>query len=252
KRILYTGDITYESLLLETDELPQCDILIIDCAYASRNIIQKKSYEKLAKLAEKTTGNNGHLLLPVPANGRGIDMYLYLLKQGLNILADASVIKNTEKLKKETAWIRETDLWKSKDEDVKVIGEQNIIPDKPSVILVSDGMMTTARSKAYYELIKDDKNSLIVITGHSAKGTLANSLQDKDYRRNNRIAVKVGNLTIKVHLDERDVIKTVKHTKPGKVVLFHAKKENCRGLREKLAEMKIETLCSTEEKMTAI
>ncbi|MBQ4254052.1 MAG: MBL fold metallo-hydrolase [Erysipelotrichaceae bacterium] len=252
KRILYTGDITYEGLLLETDSLPECDILIIDCAYASRNIIQKKSYEKLARLAEKTLGNGGHLLLPVPANGRGIDMYLHLLSHGFNILVDAAIIKNTDKLRSETGWIRETDLWRAESDNVTIIKKENIIPDKPSVILVPDGMMTTARSKAYYELIKNDKNSRIVITGHSAKGTLANSLQDQEYRRDNKIAVKVDNLTIKVHLDERDVLKTVRMCKPERVVLFHARKENCRELIEKLREMKIETLCSTEEKMTVI
>ena len=250
RKVLYTGDFTYDGLLLQTDELPECDILIMDCAYASRKVDQRKNYEKLARLAEKTLKNKGHLLLPVPANGRGIDMYLYLEKLGHNMIVDSSVINNAHKLKEQTAWIRDTDLWKENNEHTSIITGEIIKPAEPSVIIVPDGMMTTARSISYFELLRDEPNSLVVITGHSAKGTLANSIQDDDYCQENGIKVRVENLTIKVHPDEKDVVDTVKKAHPEAVMLFHARQEKCGRLKRKLVCQKVDIACSLDETIT--
>ena len=247
RRILYTGDLTFEGLLMAADELSECDVLIIDCAYASKFVSQKESYEKLADIARSTLNNGGNLLLPVPANGRGIDMYLYLKKQGLNILVDAAVIRNTVDLSQKTEWIRKTDLWSDLEDIVTVIGKDIIKPEVPSVIIVPDGMMTTAKAQGYYELLRDDPSSRIVITGHSAKGTLADSIQIEEYRRDNNIFAGVEKLTIKVHPDEDDVVDLVRRTKPEKVMLFHAKEKNCVELKKKLRNMGKEVFCSVRK-----
>ncbi len=244
KRILYTGDITFDGLLMAADELPECDILIIDCAYASKFINQKNSYEKLAEIALNTLSNGGNLLLPVPANGRGIDMYLYLKKQGLNILVDAAVIRNTVDLRRQTEWVKESDLWSDCEDVVTVTGKEPVRPEVPSVIIVPDGMMTTAKAQGYYELLRNDSKSRIVITGHSARGTLADSIQIEDYRKENNILAGVEKLTIKVHPDEDDVVDLVRKTKPEKVMLFHAKEKNCTELKKKLREKGKEVSCS--------
>ena len=244
KRILYTGDITYDGMLMAADELPKCDILITDCAYASKFIDQKESYEKLADIAGNTLKNGGHLLLPVPTNGRGIDMYLYLKKQGFNILADSAVIRNATALRQETSWLKETDLWSDPEDNVTVIDKEIIRPEVPSVIIVPDGMMTTFKAQSYYEMLRNDPSNRIVITGHSAKGTLADSIQLAEYRRENNVLAEVEKLTIKVHPDEDDVVDFVRKTEPEKVMLFHAKEKNCTELKRKIRNMGIEVSCS--------
>ena len=75
--LLYTGDTCFDSLLLKADEMPACDILITDAAYAARSIDQKQQYENiLASVIRRSAKWNR--AAPVPSNGRGIDLFLSL------------------------------------------------------------------------------------------------------------------------------------------------------------------------------
>lgn len=242
--LLFTGDLTYDSLLLEADPLPEAEILIIDSAYAGKTLDQSAQYEKLLESARTVTAEGGKLLLPVPANGRGIDMLVYLSRFGLPLYAENNIIKNTAALAAEHAWIRPFSMPETGFTAVSGANRAELLaPDRPGVFLFGDGMMTSAVSAEYFAAVRDDKRSRVIISGHSAKGTLANRLLSEEFRRENRIQASAEHLTIKVHNDEADVLALTEKVRPGKVMLFHSKASACGSLLDKLSAMGIKALC---------
>jgi Cft2 family RNA processing exonuclease len=74
---LYTGDFSAESMLYAHDPPPPASTALMDCSYGSYDAPLAACWNKLAPFVER-----GPLLLPVPANGRGPDIALALLRHG--------------------------------------------------------------------------------------------------------------------------------------------------------------------------
>lgn len=247
KSLLYTGDLTYDSLMLEADRLPNADALIIDSAYAGLVLDQDTQYEKLLRKAELVTEAGGKLLLPVPANGRGIDMFVYLSRFGLPLYAESSIIQNTAELSKQKCWVKPFELPVSGFTAVDKVNRTSVLEDGSGVYLFGDGMMTSPVSRQYFDAVKTDPRSAVIISGHSAKGTLANQLLDENFRTENGIAVSAEHLTIKVHNDEEDVLNITEKVRPKTVMLFHARGERCTGLTGKLTARGITAVCGVNQ-----
>lgn len=207
-RILYTGDLCLDSLLLAHDELPKCDVLVVDSAYASRKIDQAKQYKALEASAIKTLERGGKILLPVPVNGRGIDMMLYLRSCGLGLDVQASIMDNAQALYRETAWIKPSPLWSELENHKK----------DSRIIIRGDGMMTSKSAMESYDALKGSSANTVVLTGHMANGTLGEKVLDHKLED----PIEVDEITIKVHPDCYDVIKTVQSCEPKAVMLFHS------------------------------
>jgi Cft2 family RNA processing exonuclease len=86
--LLYTGDYSTESVLYAFDPpASPAATALIDCSYADYRTPLAACWEKLAPLA-----GHGPLLLPVPANGRGPEIALELLRHGFaDIFVDAAM-----------------------------------------------------------------------------------------------------------------------------------------------------------------
>ena len=74
---LYTGDFSTESMLYAYDPPPPASTALLDCSYGSYDTPLAECWSKLAPFVER-----GPLLLPVPANGRGPEIALALLRHG--------------------------------------------------------------------------------------------------------------------------------------------------------------------------
>jgi Cft2 family RNA processing exonuclease len=74
---LYTGDISTESMLYAYDPPPPAGTALMDCSYGSYDAPLAECWNKLAPFVER-----GPLLLPIPANGRGPEIALALLRYG--------------------------------------------------------------------------------------------------------------------------------------------------------------------------
>ena len=241
--LLYTGDLTYDGLLLQSDPLPEADTLGIDSAYADRHLDQSAQYRKLAETAREVTASGGKLLLPVPANGRGIDMFVYLSRFDLPVFVEENIVKNTKELFQQKTWIKPFDLPLENYTVVSNSTRDELLGRmQAGVYLFGDGMMTTAASLKYFEAVKDDSRSRIIISGHSARGTLANQLLQRDFITANDIKASAEQLTIKVHNDFDDVVSLVSTVRPKNVMLFHCKKSGCTDLAEKLIGQRINVL----------
>ena len=75
--LLYTGDFSAESMLYAYDPPPLAGTALMDCSYGAYEAPLAECWNKLASFLER-----GPLLLPVPANGRGPEIALALLRHG--------------------------------------------------------------------------------------------------------------------------------------------------------------------------
>lgn len=249
--LLYTGDLTYDGLLLEADPLPEADALIIDSAYADRHLDQQVQYEKLAETAREVVSAGGKLLLPVPANGRGIDMFVYLSRHELPLFAESNIVRNTAELAGNSRWVRDFSIPPADRYTVvsDAVRSEILSGDRPGVFLFGDGMMTGTVPAAYFAAVREDSRSRVIISGHSAKGTLANRLLQEEFRLQNGIQSRAEQLTIKVHNDMDDVLALAEKVRPGSVMLFHCKGSGCAELTEKLSAKGIAVTCGVGQSM---
>jgi Cft2 family RNA processing exonuclease len=74
---LYTGDFSAESVLYAYDPPPPASAALMDCSYGAYDVPLAECWSKLEPFVER-----GPLLLPVPANGRGPEIALALLRHG--------------------------------------------------------------------------------------------------------------------------------------------------------------------------
>lgn len=247
--LLYTGDICFDSLLLKVDEMPICDILVTDAAYAARTIDPKQQYENILASVYATIGENGTVLLPVPSNGRGIDLFLYLLGQKVPLIVDKSILKSFYTLKDKVGWIAESSLWDAKGSFIEA---QDGTGDNMEgyAVLCPDGMMTSPRSAQYFEKIKNDGRNKIIISGHVAAGSLGKMISDPEYRLKESIKLVVESTTIKVHPDQKDIKSLIQKTKPSAVMLFHAKTEDCESLSAWIENRNIRLVCAVSRPLS--
>lgn len=247
--LLYTGDACFDSLLLRADEMPACDILIADAAYAARTIDQKQQYENILASVKKTINKNGTALLPVPSNGRGIDLFLYLLERKVPLIVDKSILKSAHTLKDKVGWISESSLWDAKRSftEAQDGAGGNL---EGYAVLCPDGMMTSPVSAQYLEKIKNDNGNKIIISGHVAAGSLGKMISEPEYRRKESIKLAVESIIIKVHPDQEDIKSLIEKTKPSAVMLFHAATEDCAALSAWIESRNIKFACAVSRPLS--
>lgn len=243
KRVLYTGDITLDPALLEIDIPPECNTAIMNCAYAGKQIRQQQQYAALAASIRVTLAQGGKVLLPLPPKGRGADIYLYLMEhlQNTNIYVENSIADNFTVLLQKKQWIKgcignkyaagNNVFVVKNDEQRQSVSDVH----ESAVYLAPDGMLTTAEGLYYFNRIKSDIKSKVIITGHAAQGTMGASVLDKEYRTANGIELTAEKIIFKVHLDDLDVMELNKKVKAGTIILFHADKENNKQLYKSMA-----------------
>ena len=116
----------------------------------------------------------------------------------------------------------------------------------PAVYLTGDGMMSGPAAAAYFEALKGDARNCILITGHTARSALGSRIFDPAFRAQAGLAARAERLTIKVHLDDQDVIALNRSVRAKKILLFHAPLENTRELTGKLRNLGVDARCGLE------
>lgn len=260
KTLLYTGDMTLSGRLLATDLPPEADGAVIDCAYAGRVLSQSCQYGALLSLARQVALAGGKLLLPVPPNGRGSDILLFLCENlpGIPIYAEANVISRCRALLNERQWLRpgaaghvSATGYISAAGHISAAGVDDdrargaaLAAKGPAVYLTGDGMMSNPVAAAYFEALKGQAQNCVLITGHTAESTLGSRIFDPSFCAENGVAAAAQRLTIKVHLDTEDVLRLNRTVRAKKILLFHAPADRASGLIRQLAALGAEACCS--------
>ena len=251
KKIFYSGDIVKEAMLLKNDKPSKCDAAILNCAYAGKVLKQEEQYNSLFEAVNSTVAKGGKVILPLPPNGRGCDIYKFLSEKfnDVTLYVDKEIIENYKKLSTMTEWVKEFDNTVELNNVVEISTmedrEEVCKKDEPAVILTQDGMLTAAQGKYYFERLKSDARNKVIITGHAAKGTVGGEIFNEEYCINNSINLEKDHIIFKVHLDDEDAVLYNKYLEAKTIVLFHAIKEKTTNVISKLSETGAKAMCLT-------
>lgn len=246
RRILYTGDITLQPSSLRMELPPNCDMAIVNCAYAGQVINQHRQYARLLELVSATVAAGGKVLLPLPPKGRGSDI-LKLVSDNIHnlpVFAEEQIVSNYLELQKESRWIAEAD-----GDDITANITVVATPEQRrtaldqaggAIYLATDGMLTAKDGLEYYRAMKGSAENLIIITGHAAAGSVGAGIFEEKFRKEQGVALRAERVICKVHMDEADVLQLQRQLAFQKVILFHAAGEKNLHLQQQLAEIGVE------------
>ncbi len=219
--LLYTGDWSVESILYAYDPPTKpAAVALVDCSYgADYRKTLGDCWEALAPLAER-----GPLLLPVPANGRGPELALQVLRYGrTDIFVDAAMAQALRHL----VSTDEASLRADAGDDIRAIAvAAKPIEEPRGIMLAGSADGTSGATKQLLERWAHTSEPAIVFTGYRAPDTPADRL------------IKSGRaqfLRWNVHPRLPDVIALVEAVRPQTVIPAFCDRTQLPGLAQALA-----------------
>ncbi|MGG4221534.1 MBL fold metallo-hydrolase [Paenibacillus jamilae] len=272
KRLFFSGDYSRESELLAADApglcigegidaLPECkpksslvDISIMDNAYGMDIDPQPVKLERLRVEMEQTLLSGGHVLLPVPAFGRGQELIVWVSEQFPEqaIIVEPDLWHGLKQLIEWKEWLRleaparilhvlnSSRVFVPRDVAERIsLLERN----RATIIVTRDGMMDSPQARWYYQYLSDTRNMMnamdrrvnmknsVMLTGHASNGSFGKQLLER--ADSNDICI-ARHLIYKVHQGLLDVRRMLKEMPSKQVVLVHAPKLQTDLVRDEL------------------
>jgi Cft2 family RNA processing exonuclease len=172
--LLYMGDHSVESSIYCFATPPSTATVIFDASYGDAEAAQEPQRAALAKLAAA-----GPLLLPVPADGRGPEIAVFLQEAGFDVAIDDEVRSAALSL---TEAACESALADSIPRLQRLVRDaRRLTPEaSPTGAMVAHGGTGDAGvSSAIIRRWGDGREPVIVFTGHLAAGTTGRGLVDR-------------------------------------------------------------------------
>ncbi|WP_410216284.1 MBL fold metallo-hydrolase [Paracoccus sp. (in: a-proteobacteria)] len=167
--LMYSGDISAESLLFRATPLPRAAALVLDASYGQAAEALPDQIEAIMALADRP------VLFPCPAGGRGLELAWTFLRQGWPVSICASHRRVAQILRDHSDW-----LTPAGPAALDLLLEQagHLQSDSPI-----DGVMVAAGPNAERGTSRDlaariaaGTEARIVLTGHVARDTPASAL----------------------------------------------------------------------------
>ncbi|AZS15159.1 MBL fold metallo-hydrolase [Paenibacillus lutimineralis] len=247
QQLFFSGDFSRESALLAAD--PPCTprpesptastssmsetvLSIMDNAYGMDEESQEQKMNALQQFILEVLGRGGHVLLPVPAFGRGQELLVWMLSNFPNqpILLERAIYEGLRQMAEWEAWLRPGSLHSIEEAinvpHVHVPGSQEerlqlLEGEAPFIIFTTDGMMESPRARWYAERLSLSSAHAIVITGHASQGTFARRLLRGETEETYCETVQMG---YKIHQGLEDVRYMLQEVPSRHTVLVHAPK----------------------------
>jgi Cft2 family RNA processing exonuclease len=171
--LLYMGDHSVESALYGFDPPPATATMIFDASYGDAEETQGRQRGVLADMAER-----GAMLLPVPADGRGPEIAIFLQAAGFDVAIDEAV---------RAAALLLTQAARASAKPASFSGLEKLIRDaRPldahaaaaGVMVAHGGSGDVGIAAALIRRWRDQNEPAIVFTGHLAAGTTGRQLVD--------------------------------------------------------------------------
>ena len=218
--LLYTGDYSTESILYAYDPPAKAAATVLmDCSYADYQKPLAECWNALAQFVKR-----GPLLLPVPANGRGPELALQVLRYGrTDIFVDAAMAQALRHL----VSTDEASLRADAGDDIRAIAvAAKPIEEPRGIMLAGSADGTSGATKQLLERWAHTSEPAIVFTGYRAPDTPADRL------------IKSGRaqfLRWNVHPRLPDVIALVEAVRPQTVIPAFCDRTQLPGLAQALA-----------------
>ena len=197
--VVYTGDMKFGrmfSLENASWNFPRVETMIIESTHGGKEDVFPQREEADTRLIDsinKTTAENGKVLIPVPTVGLSQELILSInmhMRTGKivetkvlieKIISNASSIHETypQYLSKELKYKilhEEENPFRSKQ--FVIIESQSLKNEEPAIILAPSSMLIGGPSVEYLKQISEDPKSTLVLTSFQAAGTPGKNIQD--------------------------------------------------------------------------
>ncbi|ABL78961.1 MBL fold metallo-hydrolase [Thermofilum pendens] len=248
--MLYAADINRGSSVFR-DPAPapsSYDVVIANASYGDRVVDAGVGERRVAALVLETVKRGGTALIPVTAVGRGQETLMILLRSreilgsGAPIFVEKSIAEGVERVAAYEGYVKPEFLEVAKRkphlaEPFHVFSKDEVdevARVKPSVVLATD-LMLMETSRRFFEKLREDPSSSVILTGYQAPGTFGRRLLDHReagaFTFNGevvRFSCRVYDVPVKMHFDVRDNVELVQRTlkEEGLVVLHHGEEPN--------------------------
>ncbi|WP_458119570.1 MBL fold metallo-hydrolase [Paenibacillus sp. Z6-24] len=260
KMILYTGDYSAESRLLEADrplhhsrilsraypapgKIPDLDLAIVDAAYGVDTDRQGNKLSQLNRYMKETLKQGGAILLPVPVYGRGQELMLWASEQfaDIPILVESDLLDALELFAAEPHWLRADGtarierllrhprIYRMHDDPSR---EELFLRYPRSILFTDDGMMQSVKAQQHYTRIAAGRENRVIFTGDLAYGSFGRSLLMDMERR----GCQIHHVRYKVHQGLPDVRQMLLDLKSPRTLLVHATRPRTDGLALRLQQ----------------
>ncbi|WP_018888093.1 MBL fold metallo-hydrolase [Paenibacillus massiliensis] len=257
RRIFFSGDYNAESELIAADR-PEVqvaeeaslsiqqnkggcpDISIVDAAYGMDVETQEDKQSQLRAELVATFQNGGHVLMPVPAFGRGQDLLVWVGEQfpDIPLIVENKVWNGLRQLLQWKDWLRpeaEARIVAAMDRKLLHIPSSDaervqLLAAGPSVIFTADGTMESVSSQWYYQQLATESTHTVLLTGHTYKDTFGNRLLKGELVS----GFNVKRITYKVHQGLEDVRVMLRSMPARQTLLVHAPWEETNLVRDEL------------------
>ncbi|NWL87976.1 MBL fold metallo-hydrolase [Paenibacillus sp. 79R4] len=245
--LFFSGDFSWESALLAADSprapLPESPtasassmsetlLSIMDNAYGMDDESQEQKLNALRQFTLEVLGRGGHVLLPVPAFGRGQELLVWALGTFPDqpVLLERAIYEGLRQMAEWEAWLKPGSLHTIEE---AILAPHVYVPDtqeerlrllereEPLIIFTTDGMMESPRARWYAERLSLSSAHAIVITGHASDGTFARRLLRGGTEETYCETVQMG---YKIHQGLEDVRYMLQEVPSRHTVLVHAPK----------------------------
>jgi Cft2 family RNA processing exonuclease len=170
--LIYMGDNCVESPLYVDDAPPPAATMILDASYGAYDCPIADCEAALAAMLAAP----GRLLLPLPAQGRGPEIALHLLRQGVPVYLDDDIRKVVAAfLGADADCVRP----EARDDLARLLTETATSPDDAKVTLTSPAPATGPLAQRLIAAKAAGENIRIVFTGYTPPGTPAGDLIDE-------------------------------------------------------------------------
>lgn len=269
QQLFFSGDFTRESALLVADSpkdtmiqsssrmsSSECrptpavpSLAIIDNAYGLDEESQEDKLSALREFIVKIQARGGHVLLPVPAFGRGQELLTWMMREfpGQQIVVEQTIRTGLHQMTEWPEWLRpeamaqlrqalnSTDIYVPEDEEERLTLLQRT---EPLIIFTTDGMMESTLARWYTEQLSSGIHA-IVITGHASQGTFARRLLSGEIAG---VDCQVVQISYKIHQGIGDVRRMMKELHSRHTVLVHAPKPETDRVVDRLTQEGIQGL----------
>jgi Cft2 family RNA processing exonuclease len=176
--LLYMGDHSIESALYGIDQPPTTATMIFDASYGDAEETQARQRADLADMAE-----NGTMLLPVPADGRGPEMAMFLQQAGFDVAIDQQVRAAAILLTQAARTSAKPESFPALEQLIRTARPLDADTPAQGIMVAHGGSGDTGVAAALIPRWREQSDPAIVFTGHLAAGTAGRALVDSGRAR---------------------------------------------------------------------
>ncbi|WP_411840512.1 MBL fold metallo-hydrolase [Paracoccus sp. ME4] len=161
--LLYSGDVSRESLLYRNDPLPRAAALILDCAYGTADEPLTAQIAAIEALADQP------LLLPCPAGGRGLEIAAHFLAAGHSVRICPAHRRVARTLVDHRAWL--TPEGRKMLDSLDRAGDLDATGPLDGIMVAAGPNAERGTAQPLAARIAASGGARIVLTGHVAEGS---------------------------------------------------------------------------------